>query len=105
MQYVAKHTSALVKKHEQLGSTMFEFGMAFTLLAKVSGVHESARGRGESVEGIAPRVCCFPRARLFVIRWQQSDSTTDTETEGGCYKEIVVPALVVLSSLLDARAG
>ncbi|CAN0355394.1 unnamed protein product [Ectocarpus sp. 12 AP-2014] len=33
MQNVARHTTALVKKQEQLGSTMFEFGVAFTLLA------------------------------------------------------------------------
>ncbi len=36
MQNVARHTSALVRKQEQLGSTMFEFGVAFTLLANVS---------------------------------------------------------------------
>lgn len=36
MQNVARHTSALVKKQEQLGHTMFEFGVAFTLLANVS---------------------------------------------------------------------
>lgn len=35
MQNVARHTTALVKKQEQLGSTMFEFGVAFTLLANV----------------------------------------------------------------------
>lgn len=38
MQNVARHTTALVKKQEQLGSTMFEFGVAFTLLANVSEV-------------------------------------------------------------------
>lgn len=37
MQNVARHTTALVKKQEQLGSTMFEFGVAFSLLANVSG--------------------------------------------------------------------
>lgn len=36
MQNVARHTTALVKKQEQLGSTMFEFGVAFSLLANVS---------------------------------------------------------------------
>ncbi|CAM9539380.1 unnamed protein product [Ascophyllum nodosum] len=36
MQNVARHTTALVKKQEQLGATMFEFGVAFTLLANVS---------------------------------------------------------------------
>lgn len=36
MQNVARHTTALVRKQEQLGSTMFEFGVAFTLLANVS---------------------------------------------------------------------
>lgn len=36
MQNVARHTSALVRKQEQLGHTMFEFGVAFTLLANVS---------------------------------------------------------------------
>lgn len=35
MQNVARHTTALVKKQEQLGATMFEFGVAFTLLANV----------------------------------------------------------------------
>ncbi|CAN0373394.1 unnamed protein product [Discosporangium mesarthrocarpum] len=33
MQSVSRHTSTLVRRQEQLGSTMFEFGMAFTLLA------------------------------------------------------------------------
>eukprot|EP00904_Undaria_pinnatifida_P001523 jgi/Undpi1/11371/HiC_scaffold_30.g13668.m1 len=33
MQNVARHTTALVKKQEQLGATMFDFGMAFTMLA------------------------------------------------------------------------
>ena len=36
MQNVARHTTALVKKQEQLGATMFDFGMAFTMLANVS---------------------------------------------------------------------
>lgn len=35
MQNVSRHTTALVKKQEQLGATMFEFGVAFTLLANV----------------------------------------------------------------------
>lgn len=38
MQNVARHTSALVKKQTQLGHTMFDFGVAFTLLAKVGDV-------------------------------------------------------------------
>ena len=49
MQNVARHTTALVKKQEQLGSTMFEFGVAFSLLANVSGllamVHATTAGR------------------------------------------------------------
>lgn len=59
MHNVAKHTSALVKKQEQLGVTMFNFGVAFTMLAKVRYAALLLTQTGVHPPPITIRQTCF----------------------------------------------
>ncbi|CAM9663012.1 unnamed protein product, partial [Phaeothamnion confervicola] len=60
MQNVAKHASALVRKEEQLAATLFDFGIAFTMLAnaeeKKAPLGQALMQMGHAADGVSSTV-------------------------------------------------